>query len=154
MTNIAGEIEELRGLPTPDLVERYRELWGKEPHCKHREHLWKRCAWKLQEQKFGGLSQVAKGRLEELIAEIDLPIGERQTTVTGPLRSPTRAPKHQVGTVFTRTWKGREVRTVAVDGGYEYEGAMYRSLSAVAKAVTGSHWNGRLFFGLTERKAR
>ncbi len=47
MTNIAREIEELRGLPTPDLVERYRELWGKEPHCKHREHLWKRCAWKL-----------------------------------------------------------------------------------------------------------
>jgi len=59
-----------------------------------------------------------------------------------------------VGTVFTRTWKGGEVRTVAVEGGYEYEGAVYRSLSAVAKAVTGSHWNGRLFFGLTARKAR
>ena len=56
--------------------------------------------------------------------------------------------------MFTRTWKGREVQTVAVDGGYEYEGAVYRSLSAVAKAVTGSHWNGRLFFGLTERKKR
>lgn len=74
--------------------------------------------------------------------------------MTGARRSPTRAQQHQAGTVFTRTWKGREVRTVAVDGGYEYEGAVYRSLSAVAKAVTGSHWNGRLFFGLTERKAR
>ncbi len=154
MKTIAQEIAELRGMDTPALVERYEELYGRPPRCRNREHLWKRCAWKLQEQRFGGLSGAAKRRLEELIAEIDLPIGEHQQTVTGALRSPTRAPQHQVGTVFTRTWKGREIRTVAIEGGYEYEGAVYRSLSAVAKAVTGSHWNGRLFFNLTTRKKR
>ncbi len=136
------------------MKERYRKLHGREPKVRNRTWLWKRCAWKVQEQRLGGLSTVAKRRLEELISEIDLPLGERQQTVTGALRSPTRAQQHRVGTVFTRTWKGREVRTVAVDGGYEYEGAVYRSLSAVAKAVTGSHWNGRLFFNLTTRKKR
>ena len=154
MKSISQEIAELREMNAPKLVERYRELHGREPRVKNRTWLWKRCAWKVQEQRLGGLSTVAKRRLEELIAEIDLPIGERQQTVTGALSSPTRAPQHQVGTVFSRTWKGREVRTVAVEGGYEYDGAVYRSLSAVAKAITGSHWNGRLFFGLTERKAR
>ena len=154
MKSITKEIEELRQLTTPDLVERYRELWGKNPHCKHREWLWKRCAWKLQEQRHGGLSQVAKARLEELIADIDLPLGERNRTVTGTLRAGTRGGEHKVGTVFTRTWKGRDVRAVAVDGGFECEGVVHRSLSAVARAVTGSHWNGRLFFGLTERKKR
>ena len=122
MKTIAEEIAELRGMMVPTLVERYRKLWGREPKVKNRTWLWKRCAWKVQEQRLGGLSTVAKRRLEELIAEIDLPIGERQQTVTGALPSPTRAPQHQVGTVFSRTWKGREVRTVAVEGGYEYEG--------------------------------
>ena len=151
---IAQEIDELRGLDVPALVKRYETLFGKPPRCRNREHLWKRIAWKVQEQRLGGLSNVAKRRLEELITEIDLPIGDGQRTVTGALCSRTPAPQHQVGTVFTRTWKGREVRTVAVDGGYEYEGAVYRSLSVVAKAVTGSHWNGRLFFNLTTRKKR
>ena len=154
MKTIAQEIAELREMAVQALVERYRKLWGREPKVRNRTWLWKRCAWKVQEARLGGLSTVAKRRLEELIAEIDLPIGDRQRTVTGELRSPTRAPQHQVGTVFTRTWKGRDIRTVTVEGGYEYEGAVYRSLSAVAKAVTGSHWNGRLFFNLTTRKKR
>jgi len=54
--------------------------------------------------------------------------------------------------VLTRRWKGTDVRVVAVDGGWECDGVVYRSLSAVARAVTGSRWNGRLFFNLTERR--
>ncbi len=97
---------------------------------------------------------MAKNRLEELIAEIDLPIGERKRSVTGALRGPTRAAEHKVGTVFARTWRGRDVRAVAVEGGFECAGVVYRSLSAAAKAVTGSHWNGKLFFGLTTRRKK
>ena len=151
---IAQEIDELRGLGVPALVKRYETLFGKPPRCRNREHLWKRCAWKVPEQRLGGLSKVAKRHLEELIAEIDLPLGEHQTTVTGALCSRTRGKQHQAGTVFTRAWRGREIRTVATEGGYEYDGVVYRSLSAVAKAVTSSHWNGRLFFNLTTRKKR
>ena len=141
-------------MAVPELVERYEELFGKPPRCRNREHLWKRCAWKLQEQRFGGLSTVAKRRLEELIGEIDLPLSDRQRTVSGHLNGHVRPADHKVGTLFTRKWRGREIRTVAVEGGYEYDGVVYKSLSAVAKAVTGSHWNGKLFFGLTKRKKR
>jgi hypothetical protein len=70
------EIEALRRAPVPELVARYQEVWGKPPRVKHREWLWKKIAWKIQEQRFGGLSGVAKRRLEELIAESDLPLGD------------------------------------------------------------------------------
>jgi len=53
------------------------------------------------------------------------------------------------GTVLTRKYRGRQVEAKVLANGFEYEGQVYRSLSAVAKAVTGSHWNGHLFFGLT-----
>ena len=59
------------------------------------------------------------------------------------------------GTVLVREWRGTTVRATALpDGGFECDGVTYRSLSAIAKVVTGSHWNGRLFFGLTERKRK
>ena len=154
MKSVTQEIEELRNMAVPELTRRYRELFGKPPRVKHREHLWKRCAWKIQEQRFGGLSKVAKRRLDELIGEIDVPLGTPQQSVSGHLNARVRPSGHTVGTVFTRPWHDREVRAVAVEGGFECDGVVYRSLSAVAKAVTGSHWNGRLFFNLTSRKKR
>ena len=154
MKSITHEIAELRGMPVPELVERYRELHGREPRIKNRSWLWRRCAWRIQEERFGGLSKVAKRRLEELIGEIDVPLGEQQRTVSGQLNGGVRSTEATVGTVFTRTWHGREIRALAVEGGFEWDAVVYRSLSAVAKAVTGSHWNGRLFFNLTTRKKR
>ncbi len=64
----------------------------------------------------------------------------------------TRPGDPPLGTTLTRVWKGHEVRATAVEGGWEHDDVVYRSLSAVAKAVTGSHWNGRLFFGLKSRR--
>ena len=52
--------------------------------------------------------------------------------------------------VLTRRYKGRTILVRVLPNGFDYEGEIYRSLSAVAKAITGSHWNGRLFFGLTK----
>ena len=147
-----NEIDALRELTTSQLVQRYVELFGKSPRVKNREWLWKRCAWKLQEERYGGLSAVAKQRLEVLVAEIDLLVEENRRCVSGPLRMKTRARKDKVGTVFTRTWHGREIRVQVVEGGYEWDGVLYTSLSAVANAVTGSHWSGRRFFGLTKRR--
>ena len=149
-----NEIDALRELSTTQLVKRYVELFGKPPRVKNREWLWKRCAWKLQEQRYGGLSAVAKQRLEVLVAEIDLLVEENRRCVSGTLRMKRRARKDKVGTVFTRTWHGREIRVQVVEGGYEWDGVLYTSLSAVANAVTGSHWSGRRFFGLTKRKNR
>jgi hypothetical protein len=152
MTDIAKEIDALRRLSVPELVERYEELWGKEPRCRNKEHLWKRCAWRLQEMRYGGLSKVAKDKLEELMAEIELPLSEKQRTVSGTLNRPPRPNDPPVGTTLIRTWRERELRVQVVDGGFEHEGIVYKTLSEAAKAITGAHWNGRLFFGLTERK--
>ncbi len=154
MKDIAKEIESLREMSTAELVERYEELFGKPPRSKHREHLWKRCAWKVQERSYGGLSEVAKRKLEELIAEIDLPLPERTRTVSGALSGPQRPSDPRLGTIVTRQWKGREIRARRHEGGWECDGVVYRSLSAVARAITGSRWNGRLFFNLTERKRK
>jgi hypothetical protein len=56
------------------------------------------------------------------------------------------------GTVLTRKYRGRQIEVKVLPNGFDYDGQVYRSLSAVATAVTGSHWNGLLFFGLTENK--
>ena len=151
---ITNEIDELRAMTVPALVERYREVYGKEPRIRHREWLWKRVAWKVQEQRLGGLSKVAQKRLEELIAEIDLPIDERKRTVSGRLKAPRKPTDPAVGTCITRHWRGREIRVQVLDTGFECDGVVYGSLSAVARAVTGSRWNGKLFFGLTGRKRK
>ena len=154
MKSITQEIEALRRMSIPELLSRYEQLFGKPARVKNREHLWKRCAWRLQANRYGGLSKKAKDRLEGLIGEIDLPLGEKQRTVTGTIRRRAGGAEHKVGTIYTRIWKGHEIPAVAVEGGYEHDGIIFRSLSAIAKHVTGSHWSGRLFFGLTQRKKR
>lgn len=149
MTNsILEEITELRSMTVPALVERYTTAFGKPPRVKHKEWLWKRIAWKLQEQRLGGLSKVAKARLESLIAQIDIRIDRSEATTT--LRD-CAAGMPEAGTVLTRRWRGQEVRVTVLERGFDHEGVVYRSLSAVAKAITASHWNGKLFFGLSKR---
>ena len=145
-----AEIAELRSMRVAALVERYAELCGKPPRCRRHAHLWRRCAWKLMERRHGGLSRKAKGRLEELIAEIELP-GITDARGENPLRA--KPGDLAPGTILTREWRGREVRvSVRDDGTFEHEGEVYTSLSAAARGITGSRWNGRLFFGLTNRK--
>jgi hypothetical protein len=151
MKSIAKQIDELRAMKLPDLVKRYRKLFNKDPRVKNKVWLWKRCAWRLQEMKFGGLSGTAQRRLDELIAEIDLPIKRKET---GKTRRPRAPGDLSAGTSLTRTWHGSEYHVKVLEEGFEYDGVVYRSLSAVARAITGSHWNGKLFFHLTRRKAK
>ncbi len=150
--DVAQQIAELRGLSVPALVARYEALFGKPPRVKNREWLWKRCAWKLQEQAFGGLSGAAKARLEELIAEIKLPAAEDRRTVRGTLKRSPRSGDPAVGSTITRVWRDTEIRVRVLETGFEWNGEIYNSLSATARAITGSHWNPRLFFKLVGRK--
>lgn len=146
-------IAELRAMTVPELVEQYEVVFGKPPRVKHRQWLWRRIAWKVQEQRLGGLSTVAKRRLDELISDLDLPLdgeGTKHGTLSG---KGARQGDPPVGTTLTREWKGQEVQATSVEGGWEHDGVLYRSLSGVAKAVTGSHLSGRAWFGLTKRKA-
>ncbi len=149
MKSIATELVELHQMSRPELVQKYTELYGKTPRTIHRLRLWRRCAWKLHEQRFGGLWGAARRRLDELRAELDIPLDDEETTVSGRLRRRSDPP---IGTTLVRAYKGQEVRVDVTENGFEWNGVVYRSLSATAGAITGSHWNGRLFFGLTARK--
>ncbi len=150
--SIAQEIAELRRMAVPELVAKYEAAFGKPPRVKHREHLWRKVAWKIQEQRFGGLSGAAKKKLDELIAELDVPlIAARPTPRKGPPHTNGEPP---IGTTLVRVWRDQEVLATRTDQGWQHDGVVYSSLTAIAKAVTGTHWNGRLFFGLTKRKER
>ncbi len=147
------EIEALKQLTTPDLLDRYDEVYGKPPRVKRREHVLRRLAWKIQEVRLGGLSGTAKKRLKEL--RTSLRIREcSNTQLSVSARSLKRRPDDPTpGTILVRRYKGTDVCvTTLEDGRYSWEGKTFASLSAVARAVTGSHWNGRMFFRLTSRK--
>lgn len=150
----ADLVAELRGLEVlsiPELVARHRELFGREPRSRHRESLLRRCAWEIQARALGGLSGAARHRLADLQAEIDLGVPAAPGRDTG--RTGARPGSPAPGTVLARVWHGQTVEVrVLEDGTFEHGGEVHRSLSAVARAVTGARWNGRLFFGLVERK--
>ena len=155
MTTIAQQIRELQTRPAAQLVEHYEALFGKPPRVRNAAWLRRQVAWKLQERALGGLSERGRSRLEALIAQIDLPIADTEPTPRTQAKPATSARGGPlVGTVLTRRWRELEIRVTVRDDGFEWNGSRYRSLSAVAKAITGASWNGHLFFGLTQRRAR
>lgn len=145
------EIADLHALDVPALVTRFEELHGKPPRSKHKAWLLKRCAHQLQIARCGGLSEVARQRLAELMAEIDLPI-EAPQTATGTLGRRANGDGPAIGTTYARTWHGSEVRVTVVDGGFEHDGVVHKSLSAAVRSITGTKWNPSIFFGLKSRK--
>jgi Protein of unknown function (DUF2924) len=146
------------------LRDKYVEVFGETTNAGNKDFLFKRIAWRIQSLAEGGLSERARRRAEELARDADIRLttprsrksranGAAATTVT--LAAPRRSAHDRVpisGTVLTRTYRGQRVEVKVLPNGFDYDGQVYRSLSAVAKAVTGSHWNGLLFFGLTTTK--
>jgi hypothetical protein len=154
MTTIAAQIAELHRLAPKELAERYATLFGREPRVRNKAWLLRQVAWKVQERELGGLSDRAQTRLRELMAQVDLPLVATPPSRSQPkvaARANANAP--MVGTVLVREWHDQRIEVRVVDDGFEWNGARYTSLSAVAKAITGAAWNGRLFFGLTTRRS-
>ena len=153
MTFLEGQITALQTLDVPALAARHVELFGKPPRFANRVMLWRQLAWEIQRRHYGGLSAKATARLEQLVSEIQLPAEPPVKVVRAAVAKP-RAPNAPTpGTVIARTWHGRELRVRVVERGFEYEGKVYRSLSGVAREITGTGWNGPAFFGLREPKA-
>ena len=149
---MASEVERLRDLPMPELIAEYRRVWGKEPRIKHRAYLWKRTAWKIQEARTGGLSNVAKKRLEELIGQLGIDFGQR--TVSGVLNKKSASETTATltpGTSLVRDWKRQRLTVHALEKGFEFGGEVFPSLTAVAKKITGGHCSGPAFFGLSKK---
>jgi hypothetical protein len=142
-----------------DLRKKYQEVFQEETRCYHREHLFRRIAWRLQALAEGDLSQRARLREQQIAQDGDLRINApRDFFTVGTERVHTTAGQNGreldrrlplPGTLLSRKWKAKTVLVEVLAKGFRYENRQYSSLSAVATAITGTRWNGLAFFGLT-----
>ncbi|SFG41306.1 Protein of unknown function [Palleronia marisminoris] len=142
---IPARLAALKTTPTHDLKKQWRDLFDSEPPPFNRRYLESRLAYRIQELTYGGLKRETVRRLERLGEELDG--GDRK-------KSRVRADRDRptTGTRLLREWQGVEqVVTVTADG-FEWQGRPYRSLSAIARAITGTRWNGWVFFGLKNHR--
>jgi hypothetical protein len=149
---ISEQIVALQAMTVPALVAEYARVYGRPPHVKaNRIWLWRRVAYRIQELALGGLADDARARLEELMADVVVP--RAKTEVPAP-KGPRGKHALPAGMTLTREWHGEQVTVRVTTTGFEWDGKPYRSLSAVAQAITGQHWSGNLFFGLKSRSKR
>jgi len=146
-----NEIMALKNAPAEELLKRYKELYGEDATGTHKTYLWRKVAYKLQEHKNGGLSAKAKGKLKALIEEFD-PINNKALRPDRPMVSQQASVKDKrlpiPGTVITKEYRDAKYQVKVLEKGFEYNGKIYKTLSAIAKEITGAHWNGYLFFNL------
>jgi len=153
-------VAELQTLKIPMLKERYQELFHEPSKSSNKQFLVRRIAWRLQADAEGGLSDRALRRIAEIADERDLRIRPPRTfepqnaflAHVDRSRPPRDGRLPRAGTLLTRRVGDRQVVVKVLTDGFEYESRLYRSLSAIAREVTGTRWNGLLFFGLTERR--
>ena len=161
-TSMLAEIQRLRAMSVAELQQRWHALYGEECRSRNRDYLWRRLSWRTQELARGGLTAAARTRLAELAPDAYVRARTPPVANVAPVVAeepvpppPRRDPRLPVpGTVIVRDYRGRQLRLTVLDDGYELDGVRYGSLTEAAKAATGSHWNGRLFWGLTERKRK
>jgi hypothetical protein len=160
--NLDRELAALPRLTVKDLRCRYAQVFGEATRVSNKVWLVKRIAWRLQALAEGDLSERARRRAAELANDADLRLSPPQSRATVPVAAadrPTRLPGKRkdrlppAGTILMRPYKGTIVQVRVLEHGFLYEGTIYSSLSAVAKAVTGSHCNGYLFFRLLPKGA-
>lgn len=127
------------------LKQQWRDLFGKEPPPYNRRFLESRLAYRIQELAYGRLKPETIARLEALGEQLDG--GDR-------IKRKARLDDRPIaGTRLIREWRGVEHCVTVLQDGYEYQGRPYKSLSAVARAITGTRWNGWVFFGLKSPRA-
>jgi Protein of unknown function (DUF2924) len=159
------EIEALRRASLADLREKFREVFREEARSRHREHLFRRIAWRLQALAEGDLSERARERAQQIAQDADLRKvaprdflnleGEPVQTTPQVLNRRNRDCRLPLpGAVLSRKWKGRTILVEVLVKGFRYENQHYPSLSAIAVAVTGTRWNGLAFFGLARLVGR
>jgi hypothetical protein len=175
-TTAHPELPRLDGLTIGELQHRYAEVFGEPSRCRHRQHLVKRILWRVQALAEGDISERARRQAQALARDADLRLGPPRSRRGGDdaacgdggtrpapvvvnlaLRSPGRNRWPRAGTVLRRMYKGApvEVKVLSVTPQrFEYRGEEFKSLTAVARRVTGSHWNGMQFFGLSAPKVK
>jgi len=142
-TQVLSRLAALQAAPIAQLKEQWRELFGKEPPPWNKAYIQSRLAYRIQELPYGGLKPETRARLEALGEQLD-----GGNVVLRRIRADSRP---LAGTRLIREWQGvQHVVTVRQDD-FDFEGRPYQSLSAIARHITGTRWNGWTFFGLRTR---
>ncbi len=164
--SIVAQIHALGGMSVAELREKWLEAFDAPTKQRHRQYMIRRIASKLQEDQLPRLTAEQEARVAAHKRELEaLPpsewfpgAGRRKPAATAPQERHRATQNHRAispGTVLTRAYKGHQVAVKALDGGrFEYLGKTYRSLSAIAREITGTTWNGWVFFGLTRKADR
>jgi hypothetical protein len=158
---VAGQLAALATMGTAELATKFAELTGQLPRTKNRAYLRKRVAWHLQAAEYGGLSEAALAKIDELV-----PLAMKRFQQSSRSRA-----KPEPGTKVTASWGARDPRlpgsgavirrlyggdiheVTVLEEGFEYRGQCFRSLSKIAREITGTPWNGFTFFGCGTRRS-
>jgi hypothetical protein len=162
-SHVHKDLAALEAMGTRELRERYEQVFGEAARSSNRRWLQRRIAWRIQVLAEGDLAartvERTHAKAATLARDADLrvrpPIGPidgggPERTASGPLPAGRDGRVPPPGTVLVRVFKGQEHRVTVRANGFEYSGDVYRSLSAVAHSISGSHWNGYHFFGLSK----
>lgn len=158
--NVEKELAALERMTVDQLRKTFAEVFDEPTRSRHKQYLVKRIIWRMQANEEGGLTERALRRAAELANDADLRLSapKQQTnrratgeTIANEVPVP-KATRLLPGTMLKRDYKGRTLRVTVLADGFEFEGERYRSLTAIAKAATGKHWNGYHFFGLREKR--
>lgn len=154
-------VARLPALTVAQLRDRYLAVFGEPTSSRHKTWLVRRIAWRLQADDEGGLSERALARAAELAKDADIRLTAPRREVVDVLAERPRIKEVALpqvrdaglapGTLLRREWRGKPVVVTVLTAGFDYDGQVYRSLSAIAKAITGTKWNGHTFFGLRPR---
>ena len=164
---VVAVIETLARLNVAELRIKYREVFGEASRSSNKDFLFRRIAWRLQANAEGGLGERARQRALEIADDGDLRTRAPRDFLPGSAMhvsavrgSAVKVDRSQPqkdwrlpapGTLITRRLEDRQIVVKVLEDGFEFESRRYRSLSAIAREVTGTRWNGLLFFGLAER---
>lgn len=141
---LLAQLAALKTAPIGALKQKWRDLFEREPPPYNRRFLESRLAYRIQELAYGGLKPETIERLDAIADELDGKGGKRRRFVhSRPI----------AGTRLIREWKGVEHSVTVRDEDFEYQGRPFKSLSAIARAITGTRWNGLVFFGLKNQRA-
>jgi len=139
-------IEELQALSREELIKKWKKLFKtNSPQHAKKEFLIKRIAWELQAREQGGYSAQTRKKLDKLAEALSK---GKDIAVNNSLLKESQNTEIKAGTRLIREYKSEKYEVVALDKGFEYRGKYYKSLSAIANEITGTRWNGKVFFGV------
>ena len=149
-TNLT-QIMELKEKTLEELKAKYEELFpGQKAPSNNKVFLWRKIAYRIQELEHGNISTEAQSKIQQLIQQLD-PINNKSLRPDNVVEKQPKSRDKRLpipGTVLIKEYKGIKLEIKVLESGFEYANKAYKSLSAIAKEVTGAHWNGYLFFNL------